>query len=176
MNMRTVSFFIPQKNYIHHPIYKAMEINIEERKKKAVNYFREGYNCAQAVLLAFADVYELEPETAKKISASFGGGMGRLREVCGAVSGMFMVMGLQHPAADPSNKEQRTANYAAVQRTANTFSSRFGTIICRELLDVKRQKETPEPSERNAEYYAKRPCARFVAEAAEITARELAGV
>jgi len=153
-----------------------MEINIEERKEKAVGYFKEGYNCAQAVLLAFADVYDLDTETAGRISASFGGGMGRMREVCGAVSGMFMVMGLQYPATDPTDKESRTANYASVQRTANAFSNRFGTIICRDLLDVKRQKESPEPSDRNAEYYAKRPCARFVAEAAEITARELVRV
>lgn len=151
-------------------------INISERKDKAVAYFEEGYNCAQAVFLAYSDLYEIEPELAKKLSASFGGGMGRMREVCGACSGMFMLMGMQYPANDPTDKDAKAANYAAVQRTAAAFKQKFGTIICAELLDVKRQAQIPMPSERNAEYYAKRPCARFVAEAAEIVGVEISNV
>lgn len=151
-------------------------LNIQERKDKAVAYFEEGYNCAQSVFLAYSDLYEIEPDLAKKLSAPFGGGMGRLREVCGACSGMFMLMGMQYPANDPTDKDAKTANYAAVQRTATVFKQKFGTLICAELLDVKRQAQTPTPSDRNAEYYAKRPCARFVAEAAEIVGVEIANV
>lgn len=150
-----------------------MQIDIEERKNKAVAYFKEGYNCSQSVVLAYADVFELDEETAKKFAVSFGGGMGRLREVCGAVSGMFMLMGFQYPSSDPLNKTAKTANYAAVQRTANAFKSKFGSIICANLLEIKRQPQEPNPSDRNAEYYAKRPCAALVAYAAEIVGKEI---
>ena len=150
-----------------------MEINIEERKEKAVAYFNEGYNCAQSVFLAYSDLYDLNEEFAKKISAPFGAGMGRLREVCGAVSAMFMVLGFKYPATDPAEKATKAANYAAVQRTAAVFKEKFGSIVCADLLQIKRSPQEPTPSDRNAEYYAKRPCARFVAEAAEIVGKEL---
>jgi len=150
-----------------------IEINIEERKERAVAYFNEGYNCAQSVFMAYSDLYDIDMELAKKLSASFGGGMGRLREVCGTCSGMFMILGLHYPATDPTNQESKTANYAAVQRTAQTFKDIFGTIICAELLKIKKRPITSSPSDRNAEYYAKRPCARFVAEAAEILGKEI---
>ena len=136
--------------------------------------FKEGYNCSQSVFCAYADLFDVEPELAKRLTSSFGGGMGRLREVCGTMSGSFLLLGLCYPASDPADKTAKTENYASVQRVADTFKARFGSIICRELLDVKRQKESPVPSDRNAEYYAKRPCARFVAEAAEIVGREMA--
>lgn len=147
--------------------------DIEQRKEKAVLLFKEGYNCAQSVFVAYSDLFGIEDELAKKLSSSFGGGMGRMREVCGAASGMFMLLGLHYPATDPTDKESKTANYAAVQRTADEFKARFGSIICRDLLDENRPPDSPVPSDRNAEYYAKRPCARFVAEAAEIVGREL---
>lgn len=150
-----------------------MIIDIEARKERAVVFFKEGYNCSQSVVMAYADLYDLDMETAKKISASFGGGMGRLREVCGAVSGMFIILGLHSPASDPTNKITKSENYAAVQRTAQVFKDRFGSYICADLLQVKRLPQSPNPSDRNAEYYAKQPCARFVAEAAEILGREI---
>ena len=153
-----------------------MEINIEERKEKALSLFNEGYNCSQAVFCAYADLFDVDPEMAKQLTSSLGGGMGRLREVCGAVSGSFLLLGLRYPASDPNDKKAKTANYASVQRVAEAFKSRFGSIICRELLDVKRQKESPVPSDRNAEYYAKRPCARFVVEASEIVGNEMARI
>lgn len=149
------------------------EIDVAERKERAVALFMEGYNCSQSVFCAYADVFDLEPELAGRLTSSFGGGMGRLREVCGAVSGMFMLLGLRYPATDPADKEAKTVNYTSVQRTASVFKDRFGSIVCRDLLDVKREHEPPEPSDRNAAYYAKRPCARFVAEAAEIVGEEL---
>jgi C_GCAxxG_C_C family probable redox protein len=149
------------------------DINVAQRKEKAVALFNEGYNCAQSVFLAYSDVYGLEDDLAKKLSASFGGGMGRMREVCGACSGMFMILGLEYPATDPDDKAAKTANYDAVQRTALAFKERFSTIICADLLKIKHQPENPTPSDRTAEYYAKRPCARFVAGAAEILGNEL---
>jgi C_GCAxxG_C_C family probable redox protein len=150
-----------------------MQIDIEQRKEKALALFNEGYNCSQSVFCAYADVFDLDPELARRLTSSFGGGMGRLREVCGALSGSFLLLGLRYPASDPNDKEAKTENYASVQRVADDFRSRFGTIICRELLDVKRQRESPVPSDRNAVYYAKRPCARFVVEAAEIVGLEM---
>lgn len=150
-----------------------IQIDIEERRRRAVDYFTQGYNCAQSVLLAYADVFNLEPELVKRLAGSFGGGMGRLREVCGAVSGMFMILGLHYSAVNPHEKAVKTANYAAVQRAAQAFKDQFGTINCRELLGIKRQKESYVPSDRTAEYYATRPCARFVGEAAAIVGREL---
>ncbi len=150
-----------------------MEINIEERKEKAVALFKEGYNCSQSVFLAYADVFSVDEELAKKFSAPFGGGMGRLREVCGAVSGMFMLMGFRYPHTNPNDKPSKTETYKAVQRTATAFKDKFGTLICADLLAIRRAPQDPTPSDRNAEYYAKRPCARFVAEAAGIVGEEL---
>jgi hypothetical protein len=92
------------------------------------------------------------------------------------VSSMFLLLGLHYPASDPTNKKAKTENYAAVQRTAGVFKSRFGTIICRDLLQIKQSKESPVPSDRTAEYYVKRPCARFVVEAAAIIGKEIVDV
>lgn len=149
------------------------EKEITERTEKAVEYFKKGYNCAQSVVLAYADVFNMDDATAKKISASFGGGMGRLREVCGAVSGAFMILGMQYPATDPEDKKSKTENYAAVQRVAAKFKERMGSYICADLLKLKREPQNVNPSDRNAEYYAKRPCALCVAVAAKILGEEL---
>lgn len=150
-----------------------MQIDVEQRSEQAVAYFKEGYNCAQSVFMAYADIYEIELEMAKKMSASFGAGMGRMREVCGAASGMFMLMGFKYPSVNPLDKDAKRDNYAAVQRCGAAFKADFGTLICADLLKIKREAQDPNPSDRNAEYYAKRPCARFVARAAEIVGREL---
>jgi C_GCAxxG_C_C family probable redox protein len=149
-----------------------MNINIAERKEKAVNFFNEGYNCAQSVFLAYSDVYGIDDELAKKISVSFGGGMGRLRETCGAVSAMAIIAGFEHPAGNPGDQQAKTTNYAAVQSMVNQFKEKFGTINCGELLRIPVSKD-PAPSERTPEYYAKRPCARFVSYAAEIIGKHL---
>lgn len=147
--------------------------SIEERTQKAIDFFEQGYNCSQSVLMAYADLYGIDQETAKKIASSFGGGMGRLREVCGAVSGMFMVLGLHYPATDVTDKKAKTTNYQAVQRTAMKFKQEMGSYICADLLKIKRQPEEATPSERNARYYALRPCSRCVAMAAEIVGNEI---
>jgi C_GCAxxG_C_C family probable redox protein len=149
------------------------EDELEKRKKQAVHFFEEGFNCSQSVFMAYSDIYGIEPEIAAKLATSFGGGMGRLREVCGAVSGMFLVLGLQYPFTDTKEIAAKNTNYKAVQRTANEFKSVMGSYICADLLKLKHEPQNPESSERNEVYYKTRPCARCVALAAEITGKEL---
>ena len=146
---------------------------LEKRTEQALTYFNDGYNCSQAVFMAYSDLYDIDKELAAKISSSFGGGMGRLREVCGAVTGMFMVLGLHYPATDVKDKAAKTTNYAAVQRTAAEFKQEMGSFICADLLKIKRAPENPTPSERNVKYHALRPCDRCVAMAAEILGKEI---
>ncbi|MBP3339251.1 MAG: C_GCAxxG_C_C family protein [Lachnospiraceae bacterium] len=136
--------------------------------KKAMQLFKEGYNCSQAVILAFSDKYDIEETTAVKLASSFGGGMGRMREVCGAVSGMFMVAGLLYGYDDPKAKEEKADHYARIQKLAAEFTKINGSIVCRELLGLTQKKDDPTPSERTAEYYKKRPCEQLVGIAAAI--------
>ena len=135
--------------------------------KKARELFNQGYNCAQAVFCAFSDIMNIDLTTAKKLSSSFGGGMGGLREVCGAVSGMFMVLGVLYGYDDPADHEAKTVHYARIREAAERFREKNGTIICRELL--KGIEHTPDPQKRDAEYYRKRPCPDIVFICAEIT-------
>ena len=139
-----------------------------EKADKAYELFKEGYNCAQAVLGAFADELGLDTETAMKISSSFGGGMSRLREVCGAVSGMFMVTGLKYGYSMPDEKEGKADLYKLNQDLAKKFEDINGSIICRELLALGTKSDEPTPENRTEQYYKKRPCAELVAEAANI--------
>ena len=157
------------------------KIDIEERVAKAKRLFKEGgYNCCQAVVLAYNDLFDLEDETAAAISSGFGGGMGRMREVCGSVSGMTLLAGLMKPASDPSAKDWRTANYALVQEMAGDFKALNGSIVCKELLGLvpmgsgsPAPKESPVPSDRTPEYYKKRPCEELVGIAARIVGEKL---
>ena len=149
-------------------------INIEERVEKAKRLFREGgYNCCQAVVLAYNDLLGLDDETAAAISSGFGGGMGRLREVCGAVSGMAFVASFLSPCPTADNAEAKKANYALVQEFAEQFRQQNGNIVCRSLLGLDRPKDEPIPSPRTAEYYKKRPCADLVYDAALIVGEYL---
>lgn len=150
-------------------------IDIEARVKRARELFLSGYNCAQSVFMAYSDLYGMDEEFAATVSASFGGGMGRLREVCGAVSGMSLLASFISPAADPTQRAARSANYALVQEFAEAFRAENGAIVCRELLGLSQQKDEPMPSERNAEYYRKRPCVEYVACAARVVGEKLAG-
>ncbi len=136
--------------------------------KKAMALFKEGYNCSQAVMLAFADKYDIEESAAVKLASSFGGGMGRMREVCGAVSGMFMVAGLLYGYDDPKAREEKADHYARIQELAAEFTKLNGSIVCRELLGLSQKKDEPTPSERTDEYYKKRPCEQLVGIAAAI--------
>ena len=138
------------------------------RREKAENLFLEGYNCSQAVLIAFEDLHGLDRETAAKLASSFGGGMGRLREVCGSVSGMFMAAGLLYGYDDPKAKEEKAEHYTRIQKLAEDFSAKNGSIVCRELLGLAEKKQEPAPEARTAEYYKKRPCKELVGIATEI--------
>lgn len=132
----------------------------------AAELFLKGYNCAQAVAIAFCDVTGLDEALSARLSSSFGGGLGRLREVCGAVSGIAMVAGVLYGCDDPQDDSAKKAHYERVQQLAGEFRQQMGTIICRELLQ--NPPSDPTPSPRTTEYYAQRPCARFVMTAAEI--------
>lgn len=149
--------------------------------EKAKSLFESGYNCCQAVLCAYADELGLDETTALKIASSFGGGMGRLREVCGAVSGMFMVCGLRdgYTNIDGVNAhEEKMSHYERIQEFARKFINENGSIICRELLGLAPKKssldmDSPVPEKRSDEYYKKRPCAELVAMAASFLEKEL---
>ena len=155
----------------------------EERAQTAKQNFLNGYNCCQAVMLAFNDVFGTDATTIATIASGFGGGMARMREVCGTVSAIGMAAGFISPAITPKNMEERTANYALVQELAGEFRKENGSIVCRELLGLDRkpaagngaepQMESPAPSERTAEYYRKRPCPELVACSARIIAQKL---
>lgn len=137
-----------------------------DRAAKAAELFLEGYNCAQAVVVAYSDLTGLTPQFSAKIASSFGGGMGRLREVCGAVSGMFMVAGILYGYDNCDDDEKKKAHYTLIQELAAKFREKNGSIICREIL--KNPPTDPAPSPRTAEYYAKRPCAKMVYDATQI--------
>ena len=129
-------------------------------EEKAVQNFLSGYNCAQSVFLAFAPDLGLSDDLALRLSSSFGGGMGRLREVCGAVSGILMAAGVLYGYTSPCDDAAKAAHYALVQELAGKFRERHGAILCRELLG-RSGPESPVPEARTAAYYAHRPCARF---------------
>ena len=135
--------------------------------EKAKELFQRGYNCSQAVFLAFSDVTGLDEETAARIASSFGGGMGRLREVCGAVSGAFMVAGFLYGYADETDRAAKAAHYALIQEIARRFRERNGSIVCREILGA-RASTSPVPDDRTPEYYKTRPCAKMCGDAAEV--------
>ena len=131
-------------------------------------YFKQGYNCAQSVLLAFGDLTGLEEETALRLSSSFGAGLGRMREVCGAVSGGAMALGLLKGNTDPDDREAKKAHYALIQDFAGRFRAVNGSIICRDLLKGTAATEGGAPEARTQEYYRKRPCAALCRSAARI--------
>ena len=139
------------------------------KTEKAKELFLQGYNCSQAVLGAFCDELNIDFETAMHLSSSFGGGMGRLREVCGALSGAFMVAGLKYGYSSPDNKEEKSEHYKLIQEIAEEFKKDKGSIICRELLEKRKdEKESHIPDDRTPDYYKTRPCLAMVEEAAGI--------
>ena len=133
---------------------------------KAAELFLQGYNCAQAVAVAFCDVTGMDEKQAAKMVSAFGGGMGRLREVCGAVSGMFFVLGQLYGYDNCDSDDNKKELYQRAQALAEQFREQAGSIICRELL--KNPPSDPNPTPRTEEYYKVRPCARMVMLAAEL--------
>ena len=131
-----------------------------DRGEYAAELFMKGYNCAQTVAVAFCDVTGLTPDQAARMASSFGGGMGRMREVCGAVSGMLLVAGLLYGYETPGDDVSKKEHYARVQYLAGQFREQVGSIVCREIL--KNPPSDPAPTPRTAEFYQKRPCARMV--------------
>lgn len=138
------------------------------RKEKAMQSFLNGYNCSQCMILAFEDLITIDIPTALKIASPFGGGMGRLREVCGSVSGMFMVLGYIKGYNEPEDYEGKKALYEHIQELAHRYETVNGSIICRDLLGLTVKKEDAAPEKRTEEYYQKRPCAEKIGSAAEI--------
>ena len=141
-----------------------------ERVQKALELFNSGDNCAQAVFTAYADL--LTEHQAGMIACGFGGGIGRLRQNCGAYSGMIMLCALME-GEDGDSAEKRAAAYARTQRMHGDFVARLGTINCAELLGRPAAPEAPVPDARTAAYYASRPCARIVQTACEIVEEHL---
>ena len=138
------------------------------RKEKAMQSFLDGYNCAQCMMVAFEDMLTIDLDTALKIASPFGGGMGRLREVCGSVSGMFMVLGFLKGYNEPGDYDGKKELYEHVQELARRYEEANGSIVCRELLGLQVKKEEATPEKRTDEYYKKRPCAEKIGSAAEI--------
>ena len=138
----------------------------------AGDLFLEGFNCAQAVAVAFTDLTGMDKKQAAMLAAPFGGGMGRMREVCGAVSGMFMVLGALYGYDNSDADSKKKELYKQVQALAEQFKAENGSIICREIL--KNPPSDPNPTPRTAEFYAKRPCARLLVLAAQILDEYLA--
>ena len=143
--------------------------NGEERIALAVELFKSGYNCSQAVVAAFADLYGLSREEALKVSASFGGGIGRMRETCGAACGLFILAGLKFGTTVASDSEGKAENYRIVQDLAEQFKQQNGFLRCRDLLGLSEdKKETYKPEERTQQYYERRPCSKIVEDAARL--------
>lgn len=143
------------------------------RSDKAKELFEGGCNCCQAVFCAFSEETNLSVEDAMRLSAGFGGGMGRMREVCGAVSGMIMVLSNKFASTDPNDHEKKKALYALIQKAAGDFREENGSIICRELLGLSEGVSSPVPEKRTDTYYKKRPCAELVHCAAAIAEKYL---
>ena len=137
-----------------------------EHAALARKLFFEGYNCSQAVFCAFCDVTGLDIDTAARMSSSFGAGLGRLREVCGAVSGVALVLGIVRGYSDPADYEAKKTHYALIQEFARRFAEANGSIVCHALLGGVAAGGAPEV--RTEAFYQKRPCPNLVASAAEL--------
>ncbi|MCE5189054.1 MAG: C-GCAxxG-C-C family protein [Eubacteriales bacterium] len=153
--------------------WKEHEMTIDQKGALAKAYFEEGYNCAQSVLLAYCEETGLEKKQAARLASTFGGGMGKLREVCGAVSAMFLVLGMTGGYDDPKAKEEKAALYDRVQKLAEAFKAEHHSIICRDLLIGMETSSGSAPEERTQAYYERRPCGCYVESAARILAREI---
>lgn len=142
---------------------------VEKRVERAKELFKQGFNCSQAVFAACADIYGIEDQSlALRLAASFGGGIGRMRQTCGAACGMFLLAGLQNGSATEGDAEGKKQNYVLVQDLAGKFRDENGSLICSELLGIAPKPQEPTPAERTEAYYQKRPCVEMVASAVRI--------
>ena len=157
-----------------HENLTVMEIDKNERMRRAEKLFMQGFNCSQAGEAAFADVYGLTQEEALRVSAGLGAGIGRMRLTCGAVCGMAVLAGLERGSATAGDRQGKSECYRLVQQLAEEFRREHGSITCSELLKLKKGAPLAyEASERTAEYYKSRPCVRQIISAARIYAEEL---
>lgn len=134
----------------------------------AVAMFEEGYNCSQSVFVTYADIYGIDRETALKLSSPLGAGVGRMREICGAVSAMALLSGLQEGNTDPRDDDAKSSIYQNVRNYSDAFHKQMGSIICRDLLELLDREESAIPDKRTEKYYGTRPCSKAVATAAKI--------
>ncbi len=141
---------------------------MQSRVEQAVQTFESGYGCAQSVFATYADLFGIDRETALKLASPMGGGIGRMREVCGTVSSMALLAGLKEGNIDPSDEEGRERIYLLVRKMSDSFREENGTIICRELLGLEEREQSAKPGKRTEEYYASRPCSRLVRCAAKL--------
>ena len=145
-----------------------------DRVEKAMELFKSGYNCSQAVVGAYADIFGMEPETAIRFAEGMGGGMGRMRLTCGAVTGMFLLAGLKKSKGIAGDTDTRTEIYETVRKMSAEFEKNNGSIVCADLLGLNRPKdENAKPEERTQDYYKKRPCVECVGECARIVEKYL---
>ena len=153
-----------------------MKEELEARVNRAVDYFMQGYGCCQSVVAAFADIYGLDEKLALKIAAGFGGGVGKMRMMCGAVSGIVTCVGLDCGQTDGADRDGKSACYKVVQDLLAKSKEQNGSIICAEILGLKGHEKAQSSyvaSARTAEYYKSRPCAAKVESAARIFAEYL---
>ena len=145
------------------------------KQEQAQEFFRKGYNCSQSVFAAFCQDLGMDLETGLKLSSSFGGGMGGLRQVCGAVTAMFMIAGLKYGYIDSKDINLKNQHYKLIQNLAKNFTDKFGSIICKELLlsNANIKKDISMPEQRTPEYYKIRPCESFVVYATELIEKEI---
>lgn len=144
------------------------EQEIQKRVEHAKELFHQGFNCSQAVFAACADIYGMDEPMALRLAASFGGGIGRMRQTCGAACGMFLLAGLEKGSAIVGDAQGKKNNYAFVQDLAAKFKDENGSLICAELLGIAPRPQDPTPEARTDAYYQKRPCAEMVASAVKI--------
>lgn len=141
---------------------------MKSRVEDAGRMFESGYGCCQAVLSTYADLFGMDKETALRLASPMGGGIGRMREVCGAVSAMALLAGLKQGNTDPKDEKARTEIYELVRQMSDKFREETGAIVCRELLGLKEREESAAPDVRDRAYYEKRPCTAYVETAAKI--------
>lgn len=149
---------------------------MSKHSERAVELFKQGYNCSQAVFAAFCDEFGMDEKTALKVSAGLGGGVGRLREVCGTVTGAAMVAGMFYGATDGDDRESKAKTYKVVQQIAQEFKMNNPSIVCRELLGLDSAELSPVPESRTGEYYKKRPCVQLVEDSAKAVDKIIFGI